>query len=168
MSRLLDFYRGEATDSPGRFLKDVWVWDDNELEMTHDFIQWLFPMTEQSHFNPQAPRLTEEDIAAFRNDEHLQENLRHSFVRMLKFWGLALAENGEVVLGDNFGDRVPEVWAAPNHNWLRVTRILRSLTLLGLEPEAQAFFHRLEEFYHSRRFPIPTSTYSYWSGAIVP
>src|SRR5262249_40393962 len=76
MSRLLALYRGQATDSEGRWLHDVWSWDDEELESVHDFIQWLFPLPEPSQFNPDAPLLTPAAVAAFRAEEPLRANLR--------------------------------------------------------------------------------------------
>jgi hypothetical protein len=82
------------------------------------------------------------------------------------FLGLTLTGAGQVVEGPNFTSRAADVWAAPNHNWLRVTRILRSLTLLGLENEARALFKWLDETYGSRRFPITAETFRYWAGAI--
>ncbi len=36
MSRLVTFYRGEATDSEGRFLQDIWVWNDEAWEEVHE------------------------------------------------------------------------------------------------------------------------------------
>ncbi|HEV3255237.1 MAG TPA: opioid growth factor receptor-related protein [Gemmataceae bacterium] len=166
MSRLVEFYRSEATDAEGRFLKDVWAWEDGELEAVHDFIQWLFPLPEPSRFNPDAPLLTEEDVAAFRSDPLLQANLRQSFVRMLAFLGLSVAEDGGVVEGPHFTRRAVAVWSFPNHNWLRITRIMRSLRLLGLEAEARALYDRLDTLFGSRRFPIPADTFRYWTEAV--
>jgi hypothetical protein len=166
MSRLVDFYRGQATDTEGRFLKDIWAWDDDSLESVHDFIQWLFPLPEPSQFNPDAPLLSTEDIAAFQRDALLGANLQKSFERLLTFLGLARNPDGGVTEGANFAARKPEVWAAPNHNWLRITRILRSLYLLGQAAEAQALFACLNTFYQSRKFPIRDSTFRYWSAAI--
>jgi hypothetical protein len=166
MSRLVEFYRGEATDSEGRSLQELWSWGDNDLEAVHDFIQWLFPLPEPSRYNPDAPLLTAEDLAAFRADERLRANLRKSFERIVAFLGLSLTADGEVVEGPNFAARVPDVWAFPNHNWLRITRILRSLTLLGLPDEARAFYRRLEAFHRARRFPIPAKTFRYWTEAV--
>ncbi len=125
MSRLVDFHRGSATDTEGRLLKDILAWLDDNLEAVHDFIQWLFPLPEPSQFNPDAPLLTDEDIAAFKSDPLLQANLMQSFERILAFLGLSLSDQGEVVEGQNFTARVPEVWGSPNHNWLRITHILR-------------------------------------------
>jgi hypothetical protein len=58
MSLLVDLYRGRAVDTEGRSLKDVLSWPDDELEVVHDFVQWLFPLPEPSRFNPDAPLLT--------------------------------------------------------------------------------------------------------------
>ncbi len=166
MSRIVEFYRGEGTDTEGRWLRDIWDWSDGRLEAVHDFIQWLFPLPEPSRFNPHAPLLEQEDIAAFQKDEQLRANLRKSFERILTFLGLRREESGEVVEGENLTTRAGDVWDSPNHNWLRITRILRSLRLLGLETEAQALYGRLEIFYRSRRFPISADTFRYWTEAV--
>jgi hypothetical protein len=166
MSKLLDFYRGQGTDSEGRVLHELWEWPDDELEEVHDFIQWLFPLSEPSRYNRDAPLLTGEEIAAFKGDALLQSHLRKSFERILAFLGLSLATDGTVVEGPNFSDRVPEIWAHPNHNWLRITRILRSLDRLGLKDEAKALFRQLNAFYTQRRFPITAETFRYWSEAV--
>lgn len=165
MSLLLDFYRGNAADAEGRRLDDILARDDEFFEAAHDFIQWLFPLPEPSRFNRDAPLLTPDDIAAFRAEPELRARLLASFARTLRFLGLVTAADGSVVEGPNFPDREPEVWANPNHNWLRVTRILRSLRLLGLEDRAAAFHDRLREFYKSGRHSIPDDTFRYWTEA---
>jgi hypothetical protein len=164
MSRLIDFYREETPDSEGRRLSDIWAWDNWQLELVHDFVQWLFPIPEPSDFNPDAPGLTEADIAAFKNDASLRANLLRSFERFLAFLGLKLAEDGRVEERVDFADRVPKIWAHRNHNWLRVTRVIRSLLLLGLEREARALFAWLEKA--ARKFPIGTETMTYWTRAV--
>ena len=136
MSQLLAFYRGQSRDSAGRTLDEILAWSDDDLEEVHDFIQWLFPLPEPSQYNPDAPLLVQEDIDAFHSNRRLQENLHRSFERILTFLGLTWQE-GRVVEGPSFKSRCAEVWSFPNHNWLRITRILRSLRLLGLEAEAQ-------------------------------
>lgn len=166
MSRLLDFYRGEAPDSEGRYLEDIWNWPDSELEAVHDFIQWLFPLPEPSRFNPDAPLLTEEDIGAFRADKELRAKLRKSFERILTFLGLTETA-GKISEGPNFRTRAKDIWVTPNHNWLRITRILRSLTLLGLPEEAQRAYGWLQETYRQRRFPIDAETFRYWTASVT-
>jgi hypothetical protein len=166
MSQLVDFYRGTGTDSEGRRLDDILAWRDGQLEAVHDFIQWLFPLPEPSRFNPDAPLLTPEEIATFRDDPALRANLRRSFERILSFLGLMENADGQVEPGPNFDRRAPDVWDYPNHNWLRITRILRSLRLLGLEAEAQALYRRLEDIHTRRRFPIGDDTFRYWTDAV--
>lgn len=58
------------------------------------------------------------------------------------------------------------MWDEPNHNWLRITRIIRSLLLLGLNDEAQALYDRLHAMYDSRRYPIGADTLQYWTEAV--
>jgi hypothetical protein len=161
----LDFYLGAGTDSEGRTLQEIWAWDNDKLEEVHDFIQWLFPLPEPSQFNPDAPLLTDDHIAAFRRDSQLQANLLKSFNRILDFLGLII-KDGNVIEGDNFSDRISDVWAIPNHNWLRITRILRSVTLLGLGAQAKALYERLSAYYARRKFPIPENTFRYWTEAV--
>lgn len=165
MSQLVDFYRGQAPDSEGRRVDEIQSWSDEDLEIMHDFIQWLFPLPEPSQYNPEAPILTQTDISIFRSDVSIRANLRRSFERILTFLGLTITPTGAVIQGPNFFERVPEVWAAPNHNWLRITRILKSLSLLGLEQEAGALYRWLDAACSSRRFPITAETFRFWSEA---
>ena len=166
---LLRFYTG-GTDDRGRTLDDILAWDDARLEAVHDYIQWLFPSPEPSAFNTSAPRLSAQDIAAFRDDPALQGRLLAAFRRMLEFYGFELGG----------GDARPEVletrgptararaWLTPgNHNMLRITRILRCLTLLGLTAHARAFLGALERLYDAGAAPaIGTVTMRYWRDAV--
>ena len=137
MSQLLDFYRLAEPDSEGRMLYEIWAWDDAALEQCHDFIQWMFPLAEPSGFNPDAPLVSEEDRLAFLRESQLRKAMRRSLSVFLAFIGLALAPDGRVVRAPDFEHRLA-VWKYPNHNWLRITRVLKSLRLLGLEAEAGA------------------------------
>ena len=108
----------------------------------------------------------------FRKRPELQQNLRVSFLRMLKFYGLEVdcAEEIKVTRAPNFTAKAT-IWLSPgNHNHLRITRILRCLSLLGLEAEAKAFFDCLSEIYEdeqSRPLPaISTETILYWGRAV--
>lgn len=167
MSGLLSFYRGQGTDTAGRSLAQIWSWSDDDYESVHDFIQWLFPLPERSQFNSDAPLLTDEDIVAFKSDPGLAANLTKSFARILGFLGLCQAENGRIIEGDNFADRIPDVWGRRNHNWLRISRILRSLTLLGMESQARALHERLNEYFRNQKFPISADTFQYWNEAVM-
>ena len=147
MSRLTDFYRGEATDAEGRTIDEIWAWDDEQLEEVHDYIQWLFPTSTRSAYHPNAPVLTEEEIGVFRASSELRGRLRQSFIRFLSFVGLAILDHSRVVEGANFDERCGEIWTYENHNWLRVSRVLASLCILGLEEEAIGFLTWLNSAY---------------------
>ena len=89
MSKVLEFYSGNGTDAVGRYLDEILAWDDEKLEDVHDYIQWLFPTTVPSNYHRNAPVLTDEEVAVFRNDVRLKERVKTSFVRFLRFLGLA-------------------------------------------------------------------------------
>jgi Opioid growth factor receptor (OGFr) conserved region len=165
--RLIAFYRDGARDDAGRTLDEILAWPDDELEAVHDFIQWLFPLPERSGANPAAPVLDENTIHAFRNSAQMQENLRRAFLRMLAFYGLTWTE-GRVARAADFENRA-ENWLWPsNHNHLRITRMLRSLGLLGLEAESVAFFHALDLIYQNFPQRITARTFAFWRDAALP
>ena len=142
---------------------DAW-WDAN-----HDHIQWVFPTREPSDYNPDAPILTVEDINAIRNSYIRQERLRLSFRRYLNFLGLE-EHNQLVQVGPNFEAR-KWVWRNFNHNWLRITRMITSLRLCGLEPEAKAFYEcickmRQDGTVKEGTFQISENSFKYWEAAM--
>ncbi len=162
MSDLIAFYRGTAPDSEGRTLADLWAFSDREMEDVHDFIQWMFPLREASRFNPDAPLLTDSDVAAFRADPALREALGRSLARFLAFLGLAIEGDG-VVEGPDFAAKA-DVWKYPNHNWLRITRVLACTRMLGLEGESRAFFAFLDGLLQAGKSGIDAHTFAYWAG----
>ena len=171
-TQIIGFYSGEKPDHRGRYLHGIQQWPDDQLEAVHDFIQWLFPLPEPSAFSAAAPILTRESIQEFRTRPELRQKLRVSFLRMLDFYGLE-ARSGEqitVTRAANFAAKAT-VWLSPgNHNHLRITRILRCLTLLGLRAEARAFFECLSEIYENEQSQpqsaITTETILYWRRAV--
>ena len=163
MSQLLAFYRGQGTDTEGRTLADLWAYSDREMEAVHDFIQWMFPLREPSRFNSDAPLLTDADIAAFAAEEPLRAALGRSIDRFFAFVGLC-REGDTVVPAADFA-RQRSVWAHPNHNWLRITRVLTSARLLGHEATARAFFEFLAAGREDGTVAADSTTFAYWKGA---
>ena len=170
---LIDFYLGQSPDRRGRTIRKIWAFKDDELEAVHDFIQWLFPLAERSGFNPSAPVLDAETIQAFRERPELRANLRVSLERMLRVYGFELIE-GEtlrVMPAPNFAERADNWLSYSNHNHLRITRILKSLCLLGLKEEAEALFRTLDGLYGTERQRtnprISEKTYQFWRAAAV-
>lgn len=168
-SRIIGFYNGTESDHRGRYLREIQEWPDDQLESVHDYIQWLFPLPEPSGFNVAAPVLTRESIRDFLARPDLQENLRVSFLRLMNFYGLEI-RSGTVTRAPNFAAKATG-WLSPgNHNHLRITRILRCLTVLGLEAEAKAFLECLAEIYEDEQNkPLPAisdETMLYWREAV--
>lgn len=169
---IVAFYLGVSTDSSGRRIEDIWMWDNCRLERSHDYIQWLFPLCERSRFNPEAPTLSVETIKAFRKNDELSIRLSTSLDVMLKFYGLKsmfIADGTmKISRASDFNIRSRE-WLNPgNHNYLRITRILKSLHILGLSYLAHALFTCLDEIYHKHSSEIGAETFSYWKAAANP
>ena len=172
-ARIVAFLQGTGRDDRGRSIADVHGFSLEALEDTHDYIQWLFPLNEPSRAQPQSPVLDDETARAIREDLIARDSLRKSFDVMLRFYGLAL-ERGPV--GD-FGWRVTRtkdfvrrarVWLTRgNHNFLRLTRILASLTLLGEPALARALLLALVDIGAEYREVIGGETLGYWNRAVA-
>ena len=167
----MDFYAGAGPDHRGRYLSEILKWSDDQLERVHDYVQWLFPLPEQSGFNASAPVLDGQTIQEFRSCPELQSNMRASFFRMLAFYGLQIDESRPpTVRRAPFFTKRSENWLTnSNHNHLRITRILKSLRTLGLENEAAAFFDCLAKLYAKesiKDFPgISDESFRFWKSA---
>jgi hypothetical protein len=138
---IVEFYRG-GRDSEERTLAGILAWDDARLEAVHDYIQWVFPTRRPSGVNAEAPLVTRQTAEAFASDPALRDCLRCALDRLLAFYGLRrrdLSDGGRIEIdGARFQTRAP-VWLHPgNHNHLRLTRIMQSLSELGLPYEATA------------------------------
>lgn len=42
--QITNFLKGTGKDKQGRTLQDIWNFSDEQLESTHNYIQWLFPL----------------------------------------------------------------------------------------------------------------------------
>ncbi len=170
---LVQFYREKEPDTAGRRLSQILAWSDDQLEYTHDYIQWLFPLQTYSQFNDDAPILDEAQINIFRGDRDLQAKVLEAFRRMLRFYGFDYQDQAEesdfppITRSANWQQHRANWLTSGNHNFLRITRILTSLQLLGLESQAQAFFRALQEIYQQlpQGQPIGPTSFNYWKAA---
>jgi hypothetical protein len=87
---------------------------------------------------------------------------------MLAFYGLEMRATVPltVVRSSKFIERSDD-WITPsNHNHLRITRILKSLRLLGLESRSAAFLQCLSAIYHEelgKEIPgISAAAFAFW------
>jgi len=160
MSKIIGFYLKLSTNIEGLTLEEIWAFSNDELEHSHDVIQWLFPTIEASRFNPDAPCLTQVDIRLWKANPELKANLRETLHRFLPFLGLAY-EEGRIV----FRTRKKNVWCGLNHNWLRITRVLNCLWTLGFDKECKDLFQCLMGMYESKDFEITDEVFQHWKSA---
>ena len=123
-----DFLEG-GFDYRNRTVAEILAKDDDWLESTHDYIQWLFPLDVKSFSNRNAPVVLIDDILRISESDTAQQNLQASVKRMKEFW----------VNNDFWIKRY-------DHNHLRFTRVIKSLRLLSGPLAAEDFKEWL--FYH--------------------
>lgn len=171
-SPILNFYLNGGMDNKGRTLEKMWGMGSVTLEMSHDYIQWLFPTNEESQHNSKAPILTEADIRGFYNSMLAKKNLINSLKVMLEFYGLELgvSSSGEPKISDssdnNNFSRASKRWLTKNnHNYARFTRMLKSLRLCGLEEYANALYSCLKRI-ASEVDVISEETIKHWDNAM--
>ena len=166
---LVAFYADAGRDGRGRTLHDVWQLGLEELELSHDYIQWLFPLLEPSRAQPQSPVLTAGAVDVLRRSPIVHERLVRSARVMARFYGFSVEQAGAawvVAPSAEFASRA-RVWLTPgNHNYLRQTRILKSLTLLGLRPLAAAWLDCLSAVSQAHPSLVGRGTLEYWRAAV--
>jgi hypothetical protein len=74
---------------------------------------------------------------------------------MMTFFGLHFEDGAVTQVEQN------PVWDSFNHNWQRITRILKSLTILGMTTEAVALLTWLEA-----QETLSSDSMSYWRRAV--
>jgi hypothetical protein len=148
-TELVRYLAGRGTDSRGRTASDVIALSDRELERSHDWVQWLFPLPTQSSAVPGAPVLSEADIAAIRADATALATLQRAVDRMIVFYDST----------DHWLQRF-------DHNHLRITRILQSVGLLLGAPSAQELYDRLMARHDSAGAPVNSHSLQYWRKAL--
>ncbi len=167
-SRLVAFYAGSGTDHRGRTRADIHAFSHDELEAEHDFIQWLFPLMTPSPVNSAAPTLDQATIRAFLERPELREALRASFEMMLGFYGfeIPVEHDSAIVRGANWLTTAHN-WLTPgNHNFRRITRILRSMALLGHTSLSQEFLTSIEDVCAEHGAVIGSDSMSHWRRAV--
>ncbi|XP_075058700.1 opioid growth factor receptor-like protein 1 isoform X2 [Mixophyes fleayi] len=132
----LRFYMNKIPFKPdGVYIEEIlntWKCDYDKLEHNHTYIQWLFPLREQG-LNFYAKELTTYEIEEFKKTKEAIKRFVLAYKMMLDFFGLKLMDkNGNVSRATNWQERFLHLNES-QHNYLRITRILKSLGELGYE-----------------------------------
>lgn len=159
----------EGKDFANRTLSEILNYDDTTLEQSHNYIQVLFPLPEPSIHNHEAPLIDRDVFNAFRSRPELRDRLRQSFIRMLKFYGFRLRTHknkGPGIWRLQAFRRISKPWLRTrDHNHKRISRILRSLRILGLDDESAAFFRALDKVHHKFKGKISDESFECWQRA---
>ncbi|XP_048352150.1 opioid growth factor receptor-like protein 1 isoform X2 [Sphaerodactylus townsendi] len=132
----LRFYKNKIPFKPdGVYIEEVlnkWKGDYEKLEHNHTYIQWLFPLREQG-LNFYAKELTTYEIEEFKKTKEAIRRFLLAYKMMLEFFGIKLLDKtGNVTRASNWQERFQHLNES-QHNYLRITRILKSLGELGYE-----------------------------------
>jgi len=133
------FYENKYTPPNAAKIEDILKWDDYQLESCHAYIQWLFPLNEKSHFNTAAELLTDEEARIICESAVCSLRVMHAFELMLDFMGLKLNSNDISIYSIQ---KLRNINNSP-HNFLRITRILKSMQRLGIGIYCQPFLNAL-------------------------
>jgi hypothetical protein len=147
---LLEFLEGLGQDGEGRLVDEILGFDDPQIESSHTFIQWLFPLVEPSRAQPQSPVLGKDEIGLIRKSNAAQQNILKATKRMLAFYRL---------------NKHWLVWF--DHNHLRISRIIASLRLLRGEPEAARFLGEIETLVERAGNRVNPESREYWRRALA-
>lgn len=104
---------------------------------------------------------------AFRGNKDLQGKMLKAFKVMLDFYGFVLKSDETIVKSPNFSQRSKHLFKH-THNFFRITRILKSLRLHGLEKYATAFYNVLKEYRKEPGQSISDETLAHWLQAMKP
>jgi len=125
--KIIDFYENKHSVGRNNLTFDqVTKLPDARLEQCHDYIQWLFPLPEQSRFMRDAPILDRETARRLSSGYSLR--VSEAIQTMMRFWkiDLRLGEDGPATI------KMGQYWMQPeDHNHFRISRVIRFLTLLA-------------------------------------
>ncbi|RDB17997.1 Opioid growth factor receptor-like protein 1 [Hypsizygus marmoreus] len=136
----LGFYSNKLRCRPDNRLIDEiheeWTGDYDKLEYKHGYIQWLFPIQEYG-MNYQSQPLQRHEIKSMKSDPVIVERVITSYKMMLDFYGMRLVSDKSGLVDRslpprNYQSRYRNL-VRSSHNNLRISRILKCLSELGLE-----------------------------------
>lgn len=163
---LMSFYTYGKNDQ-GRALDEILSMSFDDLEKVHNYIQRLFPLDEKSRFDPSAPLSTKTLQNGFKTSSDMRGEMLRAFEVMLSFYGLR-RESGIVKIDNDTFDQRKKVWlkGSDNHNFSRISRIIKSLIMHGLEKEGRVFQKFICDFAknHKDGQHISPKTLKVWSG----
>ncbi|MEO6691425.1 MAG: opioid growth factor receptor-related protein [Saprospiraceae bacterium] len=142
---------------------DPWLNDPD-----NNYIGWCFPILNQT-----TNKYNTNIYNDFKKDSFLQERLLHVFLRMTDFYGLHFthkhkdesnANNYSISIGNT------DHWIeSHNHNYIKISRMLRSTNHLGLQGFSYSMFELLDHVYHKddNKKLIGSKVFDSWYSAVL-
>ena len=173
---LLRFFREEPDEAIRHSLSDIARFSDDEMERYHDFIQWIFPTIRRSDYHPLAPVISPQFADKLFSDECAQRGYCKGCKRYLNYMGLdckghcetknqehetatAIVANPQIV-------ELPAAspfWQLPEHNYLRITRMLNSLRQTGHPACSKRIYNTMMAILNrTPQHPITDATLGFW------
>lgn len=169
MGKIVDFYLGKCGNQANETLDQILSYSDRQLEKGHTHIQWLFPLDEPSLAVASSPIISKEEIEIFRNSPGLITKVRSSLDRMMGFYGLRVEQHGRFLCArnDDFEAKI-EDWLTPrNHNYKRLTRIMRCLNLFGMKEITESIQMELLKIATEYPTNVGPTTVAFWKEALT-
>lgn len=161
------FYSNKLQSKPYGEHIDVmhktWFGKYDLLERHHGYIQWLFPLRE-SGLNSAAQILYLHEIKEMKSDNTILNRIRKSYELMLDFYGMKLINTttGQIARSQNYKDRYKNLNTS-SHNYLRITRVLKSLGELSYEHYKFPFcLFIITELKQNQLGRVQSSALNYW------
>lgn len=173
------FLTNQCKNKNGLYLSDMWNFSNEQMENTHNYIQYMFPTKEKSSYVKNSPYVKNINIYLDSNGyrQTIQQNMKKSFSKYISFLGLKIDsknadisnENDNILIiipANNFNERF-KIWGTKNnHNFKRITRVLTSMRLFGLTRYSFALLNCLMKINKKYEF-VDDKTTDYWLNACI-
>jgi hypothetical protein len=141
------------------------------LEKIHNYIQWLFPTSQQSSSNKNSQPLNADEIKGIKGLESVfRSRFIAAYAMMLDFFGMRLAasNNGRVDRIDaTWKERYSNITNSNRHNCRRITRILTSLGEFGCDRLQAGFMYIIIREIREQELDLRLEAEQYFIPAIV-
>jgi hypothetical protein len=151
----INFFQNEINNIDGLKYNDILNYDNKRLEDRHNYIQYLFPLPVKSKYNPDTPVIDQIFINEAIINMKIRKNIIKSFLRMLNFYGYSYSVKPFDIIDKG---EYKQWLSRGNHNYLRITRILKFLMLVGMELLAYKFVEQLCKL----RDKIDEDSFNFW------
>lgn len=119
--------------------------DYANLEKMHDYIQWIFPSFRKSEFKTEAPPISKAEHQKLLTSFEACYNFVVNYIIILDFYGFGLvSRTGDLTLLENYNERFLNL-KKHTHNNLRISRILTSLNIMGMNSFAKKLIEALRD-----------------------